>query len=125
MARVSIRPVEALEMKFADGTIKKALFNNEAFINYTNEFGTLDDKAMEEIKNKPYDAMARFLYCGMKVFDKTVTLEEAEYIVIGGGESLAAEICTLMIDNFLATSNEETKKKLMKEIQKVNKLIMQ
>lgn len=120
MAKVSIKPIEPLILEFADGTEKKALFNNEAFIIYTNEFGPLNDETMEEIKNKPYDAMARFLYCGMKVVDKTVTFEEAEAIVVGGGEDLAAQICTLIIDNFMAVADENSKKKLIQEIKRIN-----
>jgi len=125
MGRVLIKPIEPLEMEFTDGTIKKALFNNEAVIIYTHEFGPLDNEAVKELKERPYDAIAKFLYCGMKVLDKTVTLEEAQAIVIGGGESLANEICTLMIENFMTTSNEETKKKFMKEVERIYKEIMQ
>lgn len=118
MARVSIKPVEPLIMEFDDGTIKKALFNNEAFIIYTNEFGKFDDKTIEEMQKRPYEYVARILYCGMKVLDKTVTLEEAEAITIGGGEILAVEIMNLLIDNFMATSNVETKKKFLQEMEK-------
>ena len=98
MARVSIKPVEPLEMEFADGTVKEALFNNEAFIIYTDEFGKLDIAELKEMKDKPYDLVSRFLYCGMKVMDKTVTLEEAKSITIGGGEPLAIEIIYTVYD---------------------------
>ena len=42
MARVKISPIKPLELEFADGVIKKALFNNEAFILYTEEFGDIE-----------------------------------------------------------------------------------
>lgn len=125
MARVSIKPIEPLVMEFADGTVKEALFNNEAFIIYTNEFGGFNDETMQEMKEKPYDAIAKILYCGMKVMDKTVTLDEARTIVIGGGEPLAVEICKLMVDNFMSTADENSKKKFMKEMEKLNDSITQ
>lgn len=123
MARVSIRPIEPLELEFADGTIKEALFNNEAFIIYTEEFGKLDVEKLEELKDKPYDLVSRFLYCGMKVMDKTVTLEEARSITIGGGEPLAVEIINCVVDNFMSTADEESKKKFMTEAEKFNKAL--
>ena len=123
MARVSIRPIEPLEMEFADGTIKEALFNNEAFILYTEEFGSIDDSIINELKVKPYDFTSKILYCGMKVIDRSVTLDEAKSILVGGGTALMETISNLLIDNFMSTSNEETKKKFFKEIEKFNKII--
>src|SRR5690625_5753458 len=121
MARIAIKPIEPLEMEFADGTIKKALFNNEAFIIYADEFGKIDDSTMKEIENKPYEFVSKVLYCGMKVMDKSVTLEEAETITVGGGEGLAAKIIDLVIDNFMATADEDSKKKFLQEVEKFNK----
>jgi len=123
MARVSIKPIEPLVMEFADGTTKEALFNNEAFIIYTEEFGKLDVEELKKMKDKPYDLVARFLYCGMKVMDKTVTFEEAKAITIGGGEQLAVEIMNCVIDNFMATANEEAKKKFLTEVERFNKAL--
>lgn len=123
MPKVSIKPIEPLVMEFADGTIKEALFNNEAFIIYTEEFGKLDVEELKKMKDKPYDLVARFLYCGMKVMDKTVTFEEAKAITIGGGEQLAVEIMNCVLDNFMVTANEETKKKFLTEVEKFNKAL--
>jgi hypothetical protein len=123
MARISIKPIEPLELEFADGTVKEALFNNEAFVIYTNEFGKLDVEELKEMKDKPYDLVSRFLYCGMKVMDKTVTLEEARSITIGGGEALAVEIINSVVDNFMATADEESKKKFLTEVEKFNKAL--
>ena len=125
MARVSIRPIEPLEMEFADGTIKKALFNNEAFVIYADEFGAIDQGVLNSLKERPYDFVSKILYCGMKVYDKSVALEEAETIVIGGGEELATEIISLVIDNFMAVSDEESKKKFMAEAEKITKSLME
>ena len=123
MARVSIRPIEPLEMEFADGTIKEALFNNEAFILYTEEFGSIDKSIQEELKDKPYDFTAKILYCGMKVLDRAVTLDEARSILIGGGNSLMEAVANLLIDNFMATADDNSKKKFLREVEKFNKLM--
>lgn len=123
MARISIKPIEPLELEFADGTVKEALFNNEAFVIYTDEFGKLDVEELKEMKDKPYDLVSRFLYCGLKVLDKTVTLDEAKSITIGGGEALAVEIINSVTDNFMATADENSKKKFLVEVEKFNKAL--
>lgn len=123
MARISIKPIEPLELEFADGTIKEALFNNEAFVIYTDEFGKLDVEELKEMKDKPYDLVSRFLYCGMKVMDKTITMEEARSITIGGGEPLAVEIINSVTDNFMATADENSKKKFLTEVERFNKAL--
>lgn len=125
MARVSIKPIEPLEMEFADGTIKRALFNNEAFIIYTDEFGSMDKSIEQELKDKPYEFTAKILYCGMKVLDRNITLEEAESIIIGGGTVLLEVIANLLIDNFMATADDNSKKKFMKEVERINQEILQ
>jgi hypothetical protein len=123
MARISIKPIEPLEMEFADGTVKEAIFNNEAFVIYTEDFGRLDAEELKKLKDKPYDLIARFLYCGMKVIDKTVTLEEARSITIGGGEPLAEEILNSVINNFMATADDDSKKKFLTEAEKFSKVL--
>lgn len=123
MARISIKPIEPLEMEFADGTVKKALFNNEAFIIFTEEFGSIDKLIATELKNKPYEFTAKILYSGMKVIDKTVTLGEAEAILISGGNALMEMIANLLIDNFMVTADEDSKKKFFAEVKKINKLL--
>ena len=123
MARISIRPIQPLELEFADGTIKEALFNNEAFVIYADEFGALDTRNLENLKDKPYDLVARFLYCGMKVIDKSITIEEARSITIGGGEPLATEILNSVIENFMITADEDSKKKFLMEAEKLNKAL--
>lgn len=123
MAKVTIKPIEPLVMEFADGTVKEALFNSKAFIIFTEEFGKLDDEALKSIEQKPYDFTAKILHCGMKVVDNDATLDEAKSIAIGGGEELAAMIMNLVIDNFMAVADEDSKKKFMKEIKKFNKQI--
>ena len=108
MAKISLRPVEPLELEFADGTSMTALFNNEAFVIYSQEFGELD---MEEAETKPYDLMGKILYCGLKVVNPKISLEEAQSILYMGGGDLLLEITESLINNFNMTSNEETKKK--------------
>lgn len=121
MARLSIRQVEPLEMEFADGTVKEALFNNEAFILYTEEFGSIDESIEKELKVKPYEFASKILYCGMKVMDRSVTLDEAKSILVGGGTPLMETISNLLIDNFMSTADENLKKKFLKEVEKINK----
>ena len=124
MARISIRPIEPLELEFADGTIKEALFNNEAFILFAEEFGSMDELIKTELKNKPYDFVAKILYCGMKVIDKTITLDEAYSITLGVGEPLAMEIINSTVENFMLIADEETKKKFHKEVEIMTKKLM-
>ena len=124
MARISIRPIELLELKFVDGTIKEALFNNEAFILFAEEFGSMDELIKTELKNKPYDFVAKILYCGMKVIDKAITLDEAYSITLGGGEPLAMEIINSTVENFMLIADEETKKKFHKEVEAMTKKLM-
>lgn len=123
MARFKIRPIEPLELEFADGTIKEVLFNNEAFIIFKEEFGCIDTLIETELKNKPYDFIARILYCGMKVIDTTITLDEAYSITIGGGEPLVAAIANLIIDNFMAVADEDSKVVFFQEVEKINEII--
>lgn len=124
MAKVSIKPITPLELEFADGTIKEALFNTEAFIIYVDEFGELTNETLEELKHKPYDLVSRFLYCGMKVVDRSISLDEAKVITMGGGEELAAEVLNSVIENFMATADDESKKKFMMEAKKLNDLLL-
>ena len=89
MARVQINKIEKLEMELPDGTIKEALFNLEAIKIYRDEFGEIVE---EEMLNKTYDFVSKILYCGMKVLDQSVTIDEATALVIGGGAALVEEI---------------------------------
>ncbi len=125
MARVLMRKIMPLEMVFEDGTIKEALFNKEAFIIYTEEFGRLDAEVLRKLSNKPYDLTARFLYCGMKVVDSEITLDEAKSLVYMGGDDLAFEVTNNVIENFLAIADEDSKKKLIQEMEKFNKVLME
>ena len=120
MARVSVKPVEPLEIEFADGTIKTAVFDIQAFILFTEEFGPLDEVMEEELKEKPYEFASKLLYCGLKKLDRSVTLEEAQSIAISGGEPLLAEIIRLMIDNFMNSADEESKKKFLLKVREYN-----
>lgn len=125
MARVLIRPIKPLELEFADGTIKEALFNTDAFTIYTSEFGKLDVEELKKTKNKPYDLVAKFLYCGMKAMDESITLGEAKAITVGGGEPLAVEVLNSILDNFTATADEESKKKFLMQVEIFNKALME
>ena len=124
MAKIVIKPIEKLELEFEDGTIREALFNTEALIIFEKEFGSMDELMEKELSVRPYDYIAKILYSGMMVIDKSITLEEAKSILIGGGEPLMFQICKLLIDNFMAVANEEQKEFFLKEIDKFNNKVL-
>jgi hypothetical protein len=111
MARFSVRDIEPLELEFKDGTKKVAVFNNEAFIIYTEEFGDITNGMKNEIQNAPFEFGAKILYVGIKITEPNFTLDEARGIVLKGGWQLLLEIFKLLLNNFESTTNEETKKK--------------
>lgn len=118
MARIAIKPVEPLEIEFIDGEVKVAMFNNEAFLTYADEFGEINNDMKELAIEKPYEFGARLLYCGLKVANPLITFEEASSLMVMGGEPLFSEMLRLMIDNFMVSTNEETKKKFQKNLKK-------
>ena len=121
MAKITIKPIEPLEIEFADGTTVLAIFNNEALIHFTEEFGDLTEMIDNgEIENKPYEFAAKILYCGIRIYDKSITLTDAKRIVISGGEPLLMEITGLLIDNFMAVADEDSKKKFLLMVKDFN-----
>ena len=121
MAKITIKPIEPLEIEFADGTTVLAIFNNEALIHFTEEFGDLTEMIDNgEIENKPYEFAAKILYCGIRIYDKSITLNDAKRIVISGGEPLLMEITGLLIDNFMAVADEDSKKKFLLMVKDFN-----
>ena len=126
MAKLRIKPIEPLELEFIDGEKKVALFGNAAFTLYAAEFGDISEDMKETVMEKPYDFGARLLYCGLKVAHPTITLDEATSLMYMGGEDLFSELIRLLIENFMNSSNEETKKKfqknLMKELKEIEEM---
>lgn len=118
MARIVALPIEPLEIEFADGTILTAVFDNEAFMRYSKEFGDLNEMLFKEIEKKPYDIYAQILYCGLKKRHPDITLDEASRILLTNGQMMITEIARLLIDNFEAITNEETKKKFQAILKK-------
>lgn len=118
MAKITLSPIQPLEIEFADGTVKTALFNNEAFIIFNENFGAIDDVLENEAEITPYTAMAKILYCGIKTTDPTITYEEALQIMYMGGTELLFEIAKCITENFEIRSNEETKKKYQELLKK-------
>lgn len=116
--RIAVRPIEPLELEFADGTVKEAKFDVEMMMILSDEFGDLTELAKEGQK-KPYDLAAKLLYCGLKVFDKDVTLNEAKTIVVGGGLPLLQAIFESVVETFNGIDDEEFKKKVLQELQKL------
>lgn len=121
MAKITIKPIEPLELSFKDGTVIYAIFNNKALLYFTEEFGDIAEMIDNgDLENKPYDFAAKLLYCGIKVYDKTITLEDAMGIVIAGDEPLLQQIMALLIDNFMAVADEESKKKFLLMVRDFN-----
>lgn len=125
MAKFAVKPIESLEMEFADGTVKEAIFTKEALYLFQHEFGDMEELIKTELPIKPYDFMSKVLYSGMKMADRTITLDEAKMILIGGGEEIMHEIARLLTDNFLATATEDQKEMFMEKIKETNKQIEQ
>ena len=113
MARFTIRDIEPLELEFKDGSVKHVVFNNEAFILYTEEFGDIMKDMSQEMDDKPFDFATKILYCGLKITEPKTDYKEAQSLMLKGGWGLLIEVFLLLIDNFKSITNEETKKKFM------------
>lgn len=125
MARINIKPIEPLEIVFPNGDTVHAIFNNKALIIFTEEFGDLTTYEKDEIEKRPYDFAAKILYCGIKVYDTEITLEDAKRIVISGGEPLLQEVVGLLIDNFMAVADEDSKKKFVQMVREFNQQVLE
>ena len=125
MGKFAIKPVESLEMEFQDGTIKEAIFSKEALYLFQHEFGDMEKLIKTELPLRPYDFMSKILYSGMKMVDRTVTLDEAKMILVGGGEEIMHEIARLLTSNFLATATEEQKEMFTEKLKETNAKIEQ
>ncbi len=121
MPRIAIKNIEKLEMELPDGIIKEALFNNDAFKMFIREFGSINE---EELMNKPYDFVAKILYCGMKVLDTSATIEEAERLLIGGGDLLMREVTSSLIGNFMSNASEQEQELFIKEVDNYTKKLI-
>lgn len=117
MARFVIRDIEPLEIELSNGDVLKAMFNNEAFIIFTEEFGDINKVMKTEADSEPFEFGAKLLYSGLKVTRPQIQLDEVRVITVKGGWGLLMSIFGLMMDNFSNTSNEETKKKFLKEME--------
>ena len=112
---IAVKPAETLVMNFPDGSFKEAVFNIEALITLTEEFGGIS-KMAKTFHGRPYEMAARILYSGMKILDASVTLEEARALMIGGGIPLMADIMEMFQESFGAIDPEELKKNLIPTI---------
>lgn len=120
MAKYNVKPIESLEMEFSDGTVKEAIFTKETLYLFQHEFGDMEELIKTELPIKPYDFMSKVLYSGMKIVDRTVTLDEAKMILIGGGEEIMHEIARLLTDNFMATATEDQKEMFKEKLKETN-----
>lgn len=126
MAKVKLTPVEPLEIEFADGTTKTAIYNNEAFAIFNEEFGSLEELALSEGQEKPYDFCSKLLYAGVKVTDKTITLDDAKAMAYMGGVELLTAIMDTVVQNITAGMDDGKKENFYKEVNsRVLKLMAQ
>lgn len=116
--RIKLRPIEPLELEFQDGTVKTALFNNDCFITYEEEFGELSKNLEEKMQEAPYREISKILYCGLKAVDPNITLDEALEMTYMGGMELVMEIANSVVRNFDIRGNEESKKKFKELMEK-------
>jgi hypothetical protein len=116
--RIKLRPIEPLELEFQDGTVKTALFNNDCFIIYEEEFGELSKNLEEKMQEAPYREISKILYCGLKAVDPNITLDEALEMTYMGGMELVMEIANSVVRNFDIRGNEESKKKFKAMMEK-------
>ncbi|MCL2527897.1 MAG: hypothetical protein FWE42_05690 [Defluviitaleaceae bacterium] len=109
---IAIKPAEILEIKLPDGSTKEAIFNMESLMVLAEEFGNPADLA-QTFFDRPYEMCAQILYCGIKVMDSTITLDEANAIMVGGGEELMCAIMDLFQANMGPVDPEAIKKNLI------------
>ena len=120
MAKIAIKPIETIDLEFADGTKKKVIFNVEALIHLHDNFGDLEPLARSAEKS-PFDFASKLLYGGLKSAHPDITIEECESIVAGGGALLMNEILNAFMQNFESEISEIDRKKLKARILKVQK----
>ena len=110
--KIAIKPAETLEIILPDGSTREAVFNMEALLTYTEEFGDIK-KTADELSDRPFELAAQILYCGMAAMDSSVTFDEAKALVIGGGINMLATIMEMFAETFGDMSQEELKKNLV------------
>ena len=119
--KINIKPIDILELEFADGTVKKCSFPVSALIEYDSRYGAISNVDDEEIKKNPMLYASRLLHVGMLVHDRTVTVDECEAIVLGGGIELLNEIFNSLLASIghEDLGDEELKKKVSEDILKL------
>lgn len=124
--KIKIKPLESLEIEFADGTKKECILNMQALLVFQDEFGDIQKIIKDEI-TKPILLTAKLLYAGLKVFDTSVSLEEAQAIALGGGIELQLEMFSMLqecfgdVEELLSDSTSNIKKKTKSMMQKMKK----
>ena len=118
---IAVKPAQTLEIILPGGRSKDVVFNMEALMLFTEEFGDIS-RISEEHLNRPYETASMILYAGMAVLDSSTTIEDAKEIMVGGGVALLAEIMHMFQESFSEIDQEELKKNLIPVINKHLKL---
>lgn len=109
---VKITEPEYFEIEFADGTVKKAIFNNMTFLTLVEEYGGVESLQKEAVE-EPFKFSAKLLYAGLKLVDSTITYQEAMSITLAGGVDLVMGMFEMVNDNvkklnvYMDASSEE------------------
>ncbi|SDL20689.1 hypothetical protein [Natronincola ferrireducens] len=120
MARkISVKPVERIELEFADGTKKDILFSAASVATLDEEFdGAL--KVVSKIQTQPYETGAKIIYAGMKVCDDSITLDEVKALTVEMPFDIIMELIEEFTNNLSKTMNKKDigafKKDFIKEI---------
>jgi|GEM_PF-1290989 len=109
LQRVAVAPQYPLIIDFADGTSKKCLICIESMILLIQEFGEIKD-ILKEYETRPYDLTAMILYSGMKLLHPEITLEECQFIIMGGGLPLMNKVLEVFNKNIGSIDSEQLKK---------------
>jgi len=111
---IAIKPAETLRINFPNGTYRDAVFNIEALMILTEEFGDIAEIA-RNLHSQPYAMGAKILYSGMKALDAGATMDEANSIMVGdgGGLLLLNTMMEMFMENFGQIDPEELKKNLI------------
>lgn len=113
--KISVKPVEKIQLEFEDGATKDILFSAKSVSIIDEEFeGTL--KLVGKIQTNPYDTGAKIIYAGMKVCDSDITFDEVKALTV----QMPFEIIMELVEEF--TNNLNTKTAMnSKEMQELKK----
>lgn len=91
------RPIETIALELESGELIEMQFPSEAIMIMDTELGGMTS-IVQEAKQKPSLACAKFIYAGMKVCNKKVTYGDAKKMVAGLDLRTMTELLNAMIE---------------------------